>query len=196
MFAPTTAAHITLDAQLPLKVAGPLAGTTQTHLRFISLPSESDLSNLRVPLTPLSDVTAVWRGWCRSVSTGRLSEQPIRITLGGQAYQGSTDSLNTERPMETGTVPWHHNICCWNAAFKWKAKLCALPKSPAGPSVQPQGGSASPRTVLFTVGSPPKSSTPPTCSHLGTRPRTTSGGYPPPELVKSQVFAVKLQPFS
>lgn len=39
-----------------------------------------------------------------------------------------------------------------------------------------QTGSASPRTVLFTVGSPPNSSTPPTCSHLGTRPRTTSGG--------------------
>ncbi|KAM4627850.1 serine/threonine-protein kinase ULK2 isoform 2-T2 [Polymixia lowei] len=37
----------------------------------------------------------------RSVSTGRLSEQPIKITLGGQAYQGSTDSLNTERPMDT-----------------------------------------------------------------------------------------------
>ncbi|XP_034461190.1 serine/threonine-protein kinase ULK2 isoform X3 [Hippoglossus hippoglossus] len=37
----------------------------------------------------------------RSVSTGRLSDQPIRITLGGQAYQGSTDSLNTERPMDT-----------------------------------------------------------------------------------------------
>ncbi|TWW77805.1 Serine/threonine-protein kinase ULK2 [Takifugu flavidus] len=89
------------------------------------------------------------RTFGRSVSTGRLSEQPIRITLGGQAYQGSTDSLNTERPMDT---------------------------APAGPSVQHQGGSASPRTVLFTVGSPPKSSTPPTCSHLGTRPRTTSVG--------------------
>ncbi|CAN9510997.1 unnamed protein product [Ophioblennius macclurei] len=79
------------------------------------------------------------RTFGRSVSTGRLSEQPIRITLGGQAYQGSTDSLNTERPMDT---------------------------APA----------ASPRTVLFTVGSPPSSSTPPTCSHLGTRPRTTSVG--------------------
>uniref|UniRef100_A0A674P4U4 non-specific serine/threonine protein kinase n=1 Tax=Takifugu rubripes TaxID=31033 RepID=A0A674P4U4_TAKRU len=89
------------------------------------------------------------RTFGRSVSTGRLSEQPIRITLGGQAYQGSTDSLNTERPMDT---------------------------APAGPSVQHQCGSASPRTVLFTVGSPPKSSTPPTCSHLGTRPRTTSVG--------------------
>uniref|UniRef100_A0A8C8J4V6 non-specific serine/threonine protein kinase n=1 Tax=Oncorhynchus tshawytscha TaxID=74940 RepID=A0A8C8J4V6_ONCTS len=86
----------------------------------------------------------------RSVSTGRLSEQPIRITLGGQPYQGSTDSLNTERPMDT---------------------------APAGPFglAQLQGGAASPRTVLFTVGSPPNSSTPPTCSHLGTRPRTTSG---------------------
>ncbi|XP_070684806.1 serine/threonine-protein kinase ULK2 [Pempheris klunzingeri] len=89
------------------------------------------------------------RTFGRSVSTGRLSEQPIRITLGGQAYQGSTDSLNTERPMDT---------------------------APAGPSGLVQVGSGSPRTVLFTVGSPPNSSTPPTCSHLGTRPRTTSVG--------------------
>uniref|UniRef100_A0A3P9A8C3 non-specific serine/threonine protein kinase n=1 Tax=Esox lucius TaxID=8010 RepID=A0A3P9A8C3_ESOLU len=87
----------------------------------------------------------------RSVSTGRLSEQPVRITLGGQPYQGSTDSLNTERPMDTA------------------------PAGPLGLS-QPQGGAASPRAVLFTVGSPPNSSTPPTCSHLGTRPRTTSVG--------------------
>ncbi|CAB1349106.1 unnamed protein product [Coregonus sp. 'balchen'] len=50
--------------------------------------------------------------------------------------------------------------------------------TPAGPFglAQPHGGAASPRTVLFTVGSPPNSSTPPTCSHLGTRPRTTSVG--------------------
>uniref|UniRef100_A0A3P8UUD0 non-specific serine/threonine protein kinase n=1 Tax=Cynoglossus semilaevis TaxID=244447 RepID=A0A3P8UUD0_CYNSE len=90
------------------------------------------------------------RTFGRSVSTGRLSEQPIRITLGGQAYQGSTESLNTERPMDT---------------------------APAGPVGQyTQCGSASPRTVLFTVGSPPKSSTPPTCSHLSSRPRTTSVG--------------------
>ncbi|XP_051962615.1 serine/threonine-protein kinase ULK2 isoform X3 [Xyrauchen texanus] len=37
----------------------------------------------------------------RSVSAGRLSEHPVRITLGGHPYQGSTDSLNTERPMDT-----------------------------------------------------------------------------------------------
>ncbi|KAI5626777.1 serine/threonine-protein kinase ULK2 [Silurus asotus] len=84
----------------------------------------------------------------RSVSAGRLSEQPVRITLGGQTYQGSTDSLNTERPMDT---------------------------APAGSCGLAEGG-ASPRTVLFTVGSPPNSITPPTCSHLSARPRTTSVG--------------------
>ncbi|MCJ8740033.1 hypothetical protein PDJAM_G00054210 [Pangasius djambal] len=84
----------------------------------------------------------------RSVSTGRLSEQPVRITLGGQTYQGSTDSLNTERPMDTA------------------------PTGSCGLAV----GGASPRTVVFTVGSPPNSITPPTCSHLSTRPRTTSVG--------------------
>lgn len=51
---------------------------------------------------------------CRSVSTGRLSDQPIRITLGGQAYQGSTDSLNTERPMDTGTLLHAHLVSIWN----------------------------------------------------------------------------------
>lgn len=38
----------------------------------------------------------------RSVSTGKLSDQQVKTTLGGQLYQGSTDSLNTERPMDTG----------------------------------------------------------------------------------------------
>uniref|UniRef100_A0A8C0YIM0 non-specific serine/threonine protein kinase n=1 Tax=Cyprinus carpio carpio TaxID=630221 RepID=A0A8C0YIM0_CYPCA len=84
----------------------------------------------------------------RSVSAGRLSEQPVRITLGGQPYQGSTDSLNTERPMDTAP-----------------AGTCGL-----------AAGGASPRPVVFTVGSPPNSSTPPTCSHLTSRPRTTSVG--------------------
>uniref|UniRef100_F7BIC7 non-specific serine/threonine protein kinase n=1 Tax=Xenopus tropicalis TaxID=8364 RepID=F7BIC7_XENTR len=37
----------------------------------------------------------------RSVSAGRLSDQTGRATLGGQHYQGSTDSLNSERPMDT-----------------------------------------------------------------------------------------------
>ncbi|XP_074045341.1 serine/threonine-protein kinase ULK2 isoform X4 [Macrotis lagotis] len=37
----------------------------------------------------------------RSVSTGKLSDQQVKTPLGGQLYQGSTDSLNTERPMDT-----------------------------------------------------------------------------------------------
>lgn len=36
----------------------------------------------------------------RSVSTGKLSDQQVKIPLGG--HQGSTDSLNTERPMDIG----------------------------------------------------------------------------------------------
>uniref|UniRef100_A0A8C2EM15 non-specific serine/threonine protein kinase n=1 Tax=Cyprinus carpio TaxID=7962 RepID=A0A8C2EM15_CYPCA len=46
--------------------------------------------------------------------------------------------------------------------------------APAGTCGLAAGG-ASPRPVVFTVGSPPNSSTPPTCSHLTSRPRTTSG---------------------
>lgn len=36
----------------------------------------------------------------RSVSTGKLSDQQVKTLLGGR--QGSTDSLNTERPMDIG----------------------------------------------------------------------------------------------
>uniref|UniRef100_A0AAY4DDY0 non-specific serine/threonine protein kinase n=1 Tax=Denticeps clupeoides TaxID=299321 RepID=A0AAY4DDY0_9TELE len=49
--------------------------------------------------------------------------------------------------------------------------------APAGTYTLVSGG-ASPRTVLFTVGSPPNSTTPPTCSHLDSQPRTTSGEGP------------------
>lgn len=163
MCAPTTAAPTTLDAQLLLKVAGPLAGTTQTPSHVTSPPS-----NLGVTLTPLTLVDA------------GLSARVVCLS-------SQSESLWVDKPIRAAQTAWtqrdrwtqvllHHIInICWNAPFKWKAKLCPPPKAPAGPSVQPQGGSASPRTVLFTVGSPPKSSTPPTCSHLGTRPRTTSG---------------------
>lgn len=58
MCAPTTAARITLDVQPLPKVAGPLAGTSQTPLHFISPPSESGLSHLGVMLTPLALVDA------------------------------------------------------------------------------------------------------------------------------------------
>ncbi|NXD23290.1 ULK2 kinase, partial [Spelaeornis formosus] len=85
----------------------------------------------------------------RSVSTGKLSEQQVKTTLGGQLYQGSTDSLNTERPMDT-------------------APAGAYGIAMATPSM---GSGASSRAVMFTVGSPPSSATPPTCTHMVLRTR-------------------------
>ncbi|NXX78929.1 ULK2 kinase, partial [Urocolius indicus] len=85
----------------------------------------------------------------RSVSTGKLSDQQVKATLGGQLYQGSTDSLNTERPMDT-------------------APAGAYGIAMAPPSM---GSGASSRAVMFTVGSPPSSATPPTCTHMVLRTR-------------------------
>uniref|UniRef100_A0AAX7SWH2 non-specific serine/threonine protein kinase n=1 Tax=Astatotilapia calliptera TaxID=8154 RepID=A0AAX7SWH2_ASTCA len=133
----------------------PLPTIIGSPTKTISAPFKIPKTQASCNLMALADSPQPTRMLCShlqhglSVSTGRLSDHPIRITLGGQPYQGSSDSLNTERPMDT---------------------------APAGPSTLAHGGSASPRTVLFTVGSPPKSSTPPTCSHLGTRSRTTSVG--------------------
>ncbi|XP_074120012.1 serine/threonine-protein kinase ULK2 [Sminthopsis crassicaudata] len=89
----------------------------------------------------------------RSVSTGKLSDQQVKTPLGGQLYQGSTDSLNTERPMDTAP-----------------AGACAVV---LGPPVAP---GVSSRAVMFTVGSPPSSATPPTCTQMVLRTRTTSVG--------------------
>ncbi|NXS57379.1 ULK2 kinase, partial [Brachypteracias leptosomus] len=85
----------------------------------------------------------------RSVSTGKLSDQQVKTTLGGQLYQGSTDSLNTERPMDT-------------------APAGAYGIAMAPPSM---GSGVSSRAVMFTVGSPPSSATPPTCTHMVLRTR-------------------------
>ncbi|XP_005298225.2 serine/threonine-protein kinase ULK2 isoform X3 [Chrysemys picta bellii] len=90
----------------------------------------------------------------RSVSTGKLSDQQAKTILGGQLYQGSTDSLNAERPMDTAP-----------------AGACGIAMAP--PSM---GTGASSRAVMFTVGSPPNSATPPTCTHMVLRTRTTSVG--------------------
>ncbi|XP_051848062.1 serine/threonine-protein kinase ULK2 [Antechinus flavipes] len=89
----------------------------------------------------------------RSVSTGKLSDQQVKTPLGGQLYQGSTDSLNTERPMDTAP-----------------AGACGVV---LGPPVPP---GVSSRAVMFTVGSPPSSATPPTCTQMVLRTRTTSVG--------------------
>uniref|UniRef100_A0A452TL40 non-specific serine/threonine protein kinase n=1 Tax=Ursus maritimus TaxID=29073 RepID=A0A452TL40_URSMA len=86
----------------------------------------------------------------RSVSTGKLSDQQVKIPLGG--HQGSTDSLNTERPMDIAP-----------------AGACA------GGLAPPVGTAASSRAVLFTVGSPPHSATAPACTHMVLRARTASG---------------------
>ncbi|XP_041519818.1 serine/threonine-protein kinase ULK2 isoform X3 [Microtus oregoni] len=87
----------------------------------------------------------------RSVSTGKLSDQQVKVPLGG--HQGSTDSLNTERPMDIAPA----GAC---------SVMLALPA----------GTAASARAVLFTVGSPPHSATAPTCAHMVLRTRTTSVG--------------------
>uniref|UniRef100_A0A452RW33 Unc-51 like autophagy activating kinase 2 n=1 Tax=Ursus americanus TaxID=9643 RepID=A0A452RW33_URSAM len=87
----------------------------------------------------------------RSVSTGKLSDQQVKIPLGG--HQGSTDSLNTERPMDIAP-----------------AGACA------GGLAPPVGTAASSRAVLFTVGSPPHSATAPACTHMVLRARTASAG--------------------
>ncbi|XP_027945331.1 serine/threonine-protein kinase ULK2 isoform X9 [Eumetopias jubatus] len=87
----------------------------------------------------------------RSVSTGKLSDQQVKIPLGG--HQGSTDSLNTERPMDTAP-----------------AGACGGGLAPA------LGTAASSRAVLFTVGSPPHSAAAPTAAHMVLRTRTTSAG--------------------
>ncbi|XP_072794582.1 serine/threonine-protein kinase ULK2 isoform X1 [Vicugna pacos] len=86
----------------------------------------------------------------RSVSTGKLSDQQAKAPLGG--HQGSTDSLNAERPMDIGA--------------------CGVALAP------PVGTAAGSRAVLFTVGSPPHSAAAPTCAHtvLRARPSAGSGG--------------------
>lgn len=87
----------------------------------------------------------------RSVSTGKLSDQQVKTPLGG--HQGSTDSLNTERPMDIA-VP---------------AGACGSVL--AAPSAGAAGNS---RAVLFTVGSPPHSAAAPARTHM-LLPRTASG---------------------
>uniref|UniRef100_A0A671LIC8 non-specific serine/threonine protein kinase n=1 Tax=Sinocyclocheilus anshuiensis TaxID=1608454 RepID=A0A671LIC8_9TELE len=159
---------------LPTIIGSPTKATapfkipkTQASCNLMALASQQGMADSPAPVKTLMDGRDLCAHHCsaypssqqsapeaskssfgRSVSAGRLSEQPVRITLGGQPYQGSTDSLNTERPMDTAP-----------------AGTCGL-----------AAGGASPRTVVFTVGSPPNSSTPPTCSHLASRPRTTSVG--------------------
>lgn len=68
---------------------------------------------------------------------------------------------------------------------------CSLP-APAGPygiAMAPpsMGSGAGSRAVMFTVGSPPSSATPPTCTHMVLRTRTTSGKTSLPAVGCSQM---------
>uniref|UniRef100_A0A8C7TTA5 non-specific serine/threonine protein kinase n=1 Tax=Oncorhynchus mykiss TaxID=8022 RepID=A0A8C7TTA5_ONCMY len=87
----------------------------------------------------------------------------------------TSHSPHLGRPGNLGTSPTKH-LGSSPRSSDWltKSPLPTIIGSPTKVGLfglaQLQGGAASPRTVLFTVGSPPNSSTPPTCSHLGTRP--------------------------
>uniref|UniRef100_A0A8C7W0G9 non-specific serine/threonine protein kinase n=1 Tax=Oncorhynchus mykiss TaxID=8022 RepID=A0A8C7W0G9_ONCMY len=100
----------------------------------------------------------------RSVSTGRLSEQPVRITLGGQPYQGSTDSLNTERPMDTGKYTHTHTVLVSSSQQSNYAKVIGLHQQQSYPcALSPSlsvGSNSSAGSLCSTsgrvyVGSPP-----------------------------------------
>ncbi|KAG7480645.1 hypothetical protein MATL_G00058480 [Megalops atlanticus] len=72
----------------------------------------------------------------RSLSAGRLSDMLLKAAFGPQLLDGgSSESLNSERPMDT--------------------------TAPPGGGGGMVGGSGSPAPVIFTVGSPPSGSTPP-----------------------------------
>lgn len=67
------------------------------------LPQSEELHTTSLD-TPFWFFSVVFALLPRSVSTGKLSDQQTKAALGSQLYQGSTDSLNTERPMDTGKV--------------------------------------------------------------------------------------------
>ncbi|XP_060799880.1 serine/threonine-protein kinase ULK2 isoform X3 [Neoarius graeffei] len=80
----------------------------------------------------------------RSVSTGRLSEQPVRITLGGQTYQGSTDSLNTERPMDTvGSTGSAGSL------YSTSGKVCMGSPPAMAMGSSPPGAEAAPSSIRY-----------------------------------------------
>ncbi|KAK7156349.1 hypothetical protein R3I94_006432 [Phoxinus phoxinus] len=105
----------------PTKVSAPFKiPKTQASCNLLALASQQGIADSPTPIRMLMDGRDLCAHHCsaypsshqpapeasktsfgRSVSAGRLSEQPVRITLGGQPYKGSTDSLNTERPMDT-----------------------------------------------------------------------------------------------
>lgn len=138
-----------MKSPLPTIIGSPTKTTapfkipkTQASCNLMALASQQGMADSPTPPKTLMDVhhcspstggrqsapEASRTTFGRSVSTGRLSEQPIRITLGGLQCQGSTDSLNTERPMDTGKNPLsnqpHHP--CFPLRFMLALKHCSI----------------------------------------------------------------------
>uniref|UniRef100_A0A8C7WBG4 non-specific serine/threonine protein kinase n=1 Tax=Oncorhynchus mykiss TaxID=8022 RepID=A0A8C7WBG4_ONCMY len=99
----------------------------------------------------------------------------------------TSHSPHLGRPGNLGTSPTKH-LGSSPRSSDWltKSPLPTIIGSPTkvAPAglfglAQLQGGAASPRTVLFTVGSPPNSSTPPTCSSLCSTSGRVYVGSPP-----------------
>ncbi|XP_045442465.1 serine/threonine-protein kinase ULK2 isoform X2 [Pipistrellus kuhlii] len=86
----------------------------------------------------------------RSVSTGKLSDQQVKTLLGG--HQGSTDSLNTERPMDiVGSSSSGGSLCSASS------RVCV--GSPPGPcwGPSPPGTEAAPSLRYTPYGASPPS---------------------------------------
>ncbi|XP_073902819.1 serine/threonine-protein kinase ULK2 isoform X2 [Castor canadensis] len=86
----------------------------------------------------------------RSVSTGKLSDQQVKAPLGG--HQGSTDSLNAERPMDiVGSSSLGGSLCSASG------RVCM--GSPPGPGLgsSPPGADAAPSLRYVPYGASPPS---------------------------------------
>ncbi|XP_030629642.1 serine/threonine-protein kinase ULK1a [Chanos chanos] len=132
----------------------PQQGMAQMSVRTNTVPNLSDLTHGSgtLPNIPASREAAKRRGSVkRSLSTGRLSDMLLKAVFGAQLDRGSSESLNTEKPMETTA-------------------------SPGGSEVRGERVSGSPVGVMFTLGSSPYENMPPHAS----RPRRFSeGSYSP-----------------
>uniref|UniRef100_A0A673K7H2 non-specific serine/threonine protein kinase n=1 Tax=Sinocyclocheilus rhinocerous TaxID=307959 RepID=A0A673K7H2_9TELE len=93
------------------------------------------------------------------------------------SQQSMADSPAPVKTLMDGRDLCAHHCSAYPSSRQSAPEASKTSFAPAGTCGLAAGG-ASPRTVVFTVGSPPNSSTPPTCSHLASRPRTTSGEGP------------------
>ncbi|XP_044941382.1 serine/threonine-protein kinase ULK2 isoform X2 [Mustela putorius furo] len=86
----------------------------------------------------------------RSVSAGKLSDQQAKIPLGG--HQGSTDSLNTERPMDIAG-----SSSPGGSLYSASGRVCV--GSPPGPGwgASPPGAEAAPSPRYMPYGASPPS---------------------------------------